>query len=72
MGDDHALEIVGISTIKIKMFDGMVRTIQEVRHVKGLKKNLLSLGQIDSLGCKTHVENGIMKIVRGALVVMKA
>ena len=40
--------------------------------MKGLKKNLLSLGQIDSLGCKTHAKNGIMKIVRGALVVMKA
>ena len=39
--------------------------------MKGLRKNLLSLGKIDSLGCKTHVENGIMKIVRGALVVMK-
>ncbi|KAL5852379.1 hypothetical protein ACOSQ3_007497 [Xanthoceras sorbifolium] len=72
MGNDHALEIAGIGTIKIKMHDGTVRTIQEVRHVKGLKKNLLSLGQLDDLGCKTHIENGIMKIVRGALVVMKA
>lgn len=72
MGDDHALEIAGIGTVKIKMFDGTVRTIQEVRHVKGLRKNLLSVGQLDDLGCKTHVENGIMKIVRGALVVMKA
>lgn len=72
MGNDHALKIVGIGTIKIKMFDGTVRTIQNVRHVKGLKKNLLSVGQIDSLGCRTHVENGIMKIVKGALVIMKA
>ena len=44
MGDDHALEIAGIGTIKLKMYDGTIRTIQEVRHVKGLKKNLLSLG----------------------------
>ncbi|KAI9196978.1 hypothetical protein LWI28_028701 [Acer negundo] len=54
------------------MHDGIVRTIHEVRHVKGLKKNLLSLGQLDYLGCKSHTENGIMKIVRGVLVVMKA
>ena len=53
------------------MFDGTVRTIEEVQHIKGLRKNLLSLGQIDSLGCKTHVENGIVKIVKGALVVEK-
>ena len=72
MGNDHALEIAGIGTIKIKMHDGTIRTIQEVRHVKGLKKNLLSLGQLDDLGCKTQIENGILKIVRGALVVMKA
>ncbi|KAH9760757.1 Integrase catalytic domain-containing protein [Citrus sinensis] len=54
------------------MFDGTIRTIGEVRHVNGLKKNLLSLGQIDNHGYKTHVENGIMKIVKGALVLMKA
>ncbi|KAH9782975.1 hypothetical protein KPL71_009140 [Citrus sinensis] len=72
MGNDHALEIAGIGTIKIKMFDGTIRTIGEVRHVNGLKKNLLSLGQIDNHGCKTHVENGIMKIVKGALVLMNA
>ena len=72
MGDDHALEIAGIGTIKLKMYDGTIRTIQEVRHVKGLKKNLLSLGQLDSDGCKIQVHDGVMKIVKGTLIVMKA
>ena len=72
MGDDHALEITSIGTIKIKMFNGTIRTIKGVQHVKGLKKNLLSLGQMDSHGYKTHVKNEIMKIVKGALVLMKA
>ena len=71
MGDDHALEITGISTIKIKIFDGTIRTIEKVRHVNGLKKNILSLGQMDSHRYKTHVENEIMKIVKGAFVLMK-
>ena len=70
MGNDHALEIAGIGTIK--MYDGSIRTILEVQHVKGLKKNLLSVGQFDSLGCKIRTNNGIMKIVKGALVVLKA
>ncbi len=39
--------------------------------MKGLKKNLLFLGQLDRSGCKTHVQDGIMKIIKGALVVMK-
>lgn len=40
--------------------------------MKELKKNLLSIGQLDDLGCKTHIEGGILKVVKGALVVMKA
>ena len=56
MGDNHALKIVGIGTIKIKMYDGIIRIIQGVRHVTGLKKNLLSLEELDDLGCKTRIE----------------
>jgi len=43
MGNDYALEIVGVGTIKTKMFDGFVRTLQGVRCMKGLKKYLLSI-----------------------------
>ena len=71
MSNDHALEIASIGTIKIKIFDGIIHTIGEVRHVSGLKKNLLSLGQMDSHTYKTHVENEIMKTVKGMLVLMK-
>ena len=72
MGNDHALEIAGTGTVKLKMYAGAIRTIQGVRHLKGLKKNLLSLGQLDDLGCKTHIEDGIMKVIKGAHVIMKA
>ena len=44
MDNDNAMKIAGIGTTKIKIFDVMVRTIEDVRHVKRLKKNLLSLG----------------------------
>ena len=69
--NDHALKIVGIGTIKLKLHDGMVRTIRNVRHVNGLKKNLLSLGQLDDLDCKILIEKGILTISRGALLLMK-
>jgi hypothetical protein len=72
MGDNHALEIAGIGTIKLKMYDDLIRTISGMQHVKDLKKNLLSVGQFDSLGCKIRKDNGIMKIIKGALVVLKA
>jgi len=44
MSDNHVLEIAGIGTIKLKMYDGLIRTISGVRHVKDLKNNLLSVG----------------------------
>ena len=72
MGDDYALEIVSIGTIKSMMHDGIECTIQEVWHMKGVKKNLLSIRQFDELGLKTQIANGLMKIVKGALIVMKA
>jgi hypothetical protein len=54
------------------MYDGSIRTISGVRHVKGLKKNLLYVRQFDSLCCKIRTDNGIMKIIKGALMVLKA
>ena len=69
--EDNALKIIGIGTIKLKMHDSRVRTNQGVRHVEGQEKNLLSLGQLDDLDCIIKVQKGIMKISRGALVIMK-
>ena len=68
MGD---LEISGIGAVKRKMFDGTVHTIKEIRHVKGMKKNLLCLERIECLGRKAHMKNRIMKIVKGAFLLMK-
>lgn len=37
-------KILGIGTVKIKMHDGVLRTLTSVRHVPDLKMNLISLG----------------------------
>ncbi|KAE8685043.1 hypothetical protein F3Y22_tig00111101pilonHSYRG00028 [Hibiscus syriacus] len=69
--NDHALEIVGVGTIKLEMYDGTIKVIRDVRHVKGLKKNLLSYGLLDNNASKIETRKGIMKVFRGALVVLK-
>ncbi|GJU38495.1 retrovirus-related pol polyprotein from transposon TNT 1-94 [Tanacetum coccineum] len=69
--NDNELKIIGIGSIMVKMHNGIVRTIRDVRHVEGLKKNLLSLGQLDDLGCKVEIQNKIMKVIKGALVLMR-
>ncbi|GKC05160.1 transposable element, partial [Tanacetum coccineum] len=49
-----------------------VRTLTDVCHVPDLKKNLISLGVLDSKGFKYTGENGVLRVLKGALVVMKA
>ena len=71
MGNNHALEIVDINSTKVKMDDDMIHIILEVWHMKGLKKNLPSMGQLDDLGYEFHAKRGIMKVIKGALVMMK-
>ncbi|KAE8656252.1 Retrovirus-related Pol polyprotein from transposon TNT 1-94 [Hibiscus syriacus] len=34
--NDYALEIVGVGTIKLKMYDGTIKVVRDVRHVKAL------------------------------------
>ncbi|KAK3026954.1 hypothetical protein RJ639_040360 [Escallonia herrerae] len=53
------------------MHDGIVRTMTNVRHVPEMRKNLISLGTFDSNGCSYRAAGGVMRIMKGSLVVMK-
>ena len=61
----------GIGSVQIRMFDGVVRTLTNVRYVPGLRKSLISLGQLDSLGCKIIIESDSLRVSKGVLVVIK-
>jgi len=50
----------------------LTRTLTDVRYVPDLKKNLISVGALESKGFKVIADNGVMRICSGALVVMKA
>ncbi|KAG8482734.1 hypothetical protein CXB51_024185 [Gossypium anomalum] len=71
MGNNASCKIAGVGTIKVKMFDGVVRTLSDVRHVPELKRNLILLSTLDSKGYRYIAENGVLKISKGPLVVMK-
>ena len=53
------------------MFDGVVRTLGNVRHVPHVKRNMISLGIRDSKGYKYTSEGGVLKIRKGTHIVMK-
>ena len=72
MDNDTKYRVVGIGTIRFKMFHGIVRTLIDVRHVVGLKKNLISFKALDRKGYKFVTHNYQIKVFRGSLCVMKA
>ena len=72
MGNDAQCKVVGKGTITFKIHDGVTRTLTGVRHVPDLKRNLISLGTLESLGCKYTAESRVLKVSKGALVLLKA
>ena len=48
MGNDHPCNMDGIGTTRVKMFDGIVRELKEVRYVPQLKRNLISVDILKS------------------------
>jgi hypothetical protein len=72
MGNYISCKVVGIGSIRIKMLDGSVKILTDVRHVPELRKNLIYLGVLDTGGYKSIVQGGFMKVYKGILLVMKA
>lgn len=72
LGNDKACKVKGIGSIRLRMHDGSSNILQQVRYVPELKRNLISLGTLESIGYSFKSENGIMKVLKGSLVVMKA
>ena len=71
MGDNHLCNVKGIGTIRIKMFDGIVRELKEVRCIPQLKRNLISVGALKTLGLVVSIHDGFPKMTKGSMEVMK-
>ncbi|KAH9680944.1 hypothetical protein KPL71_026750 [Citrus sinensis] len=71
IGNDASCRVIGRGTIKLKMLDGTIRELANVRHVPDLKRNLISLGMLDKMGCVIKLESGTLKVLKGSMVLMK-
>ena len=71
-GNDQICEILGKGKIKLKLHDEIICFLNEVRYVPNFKRNLISIGLLESKGFKIAMENGTLKVQHGALVVMMA
>ena len=70
MGDNNPREIMGIGSVQIKMHDGMIRTLKDVRHIPGMARNLISLSTLDAEGYRHSGSGGVCKVSKGSLIHM--
>ena len=54
LGDDHLCKVIDIKNVQVRMFDGIMRTLMNVKHIPELKKNLVSLGYLENYGFNFH------------------
>ena len=71
LADNQPCKIAGIRSISLKNHDGSTRLLTDVRYIPKLENNLISLGTLESKGFTIILQNGILKVVSGALVMMK-
>jgi len=45
--------------------------LKKVRYVPQLKRNLISVGAYKTLGLEVSIKNGILKMTKGSMVVLK-
>lgn len=70
LGNNKSCKVLGVGYVRIKMHNGMERILQNVRHILELKRNLISLGTLESNGLSYKAVDGVLKVTRGCLCVM--
>jgi hypothetical protein len=53
------------------MHNGIIRTLTDVRHISYMSKNLISLSTLDGKGYKYYGGDGVLKVSKGSLIVMR-
>ncbi|KAJ4713974.1 Retrovirus-related Pol polyprotein from transposon TNT 1-94 [Melia azedarach] len=73
VADEHTdhNDAVGIGSIKIRTHDGKFCTLNDVRHVPLMTKNLISLSMLDNKGFSFQGEGGVLHVCKGSNVVLK-
>nr|GFA80675.1 retrovirus-related Pol polyprotein from transposon TNT 1-94 [Tanacetum cinerariifolium]GFA80716.1 retrovirus-related Pol polyprotein from transposon TNT 1-94 [Tanacetum cinerariifolium] len=67
----NRMDDVSLSEVCAGNDDGTIVTLKGIRYSPKLKKNLISVGTLESKGFEVRAKDGVIKIISGVLVVMK-
>lgn len=67
MGNDVLCRVASIRTMRVRVHDGVARTLFDVCHVAEVTKNLISLCILDSKGYRCVIENDKFNVAKGTV-----
>ena len=68
LADGLALDVVGMGDVRILLPSGSVWLLEKVRYIPNLRRNLISVGQLDDEGHAILFVGGTWKVTKGARV----
>ena len=68
LADVSALDVVGMGDVWILLPNGSVWLLEKVRHIPDLRRNLISVGQLNDEGHAILFVGGTWKVTKGARV----
>ncbi|TYK09563.1 Retrovirus-related Pol polyprotein from transposon TNT 1-94 [Cucumis melo var. makuwa] len=71
LGENGTCDAKETSSIEIATHDRMIIMLTNVSYVLELKRNIISLGELDRSGCTIKFENGVMKVTKCSLVKLR-
>ncbi|GJS50016.1 retrovirus-related pol polyprotein from transposon TNT 1-94, partial [Tanacetum coccineum] len=71
LADDKTLDIAGVGGVVLKTSFGTSWNLKDVRYIPGLKKRLISIGQLDEEGYHVGFGDQQWKVTKGNLVVAR-
>ena len=71
LADGSALDVVGIGDVRILLSNGSVWLLEKVRHIPDLRRNLISVVQLDDEGHAILFVGSTWKVTKGARVLAR-
>ena len=71
MADGSAMDVVGMGDVRILLPNGSVWLLEKVRHIADLRRNLISVGQLDDEGHAILFVGGTWKVTKRARVLAR-
>ena len=69
--NDERVKMEGIGEVEIVTHDGVKKKLGGMRYVPKLERNLISLSRLEFKGCTFKASDGLLKVIKGSMVLMR-